>query len=134
MKNTEIRIGNYVHYQINDKMDERKQWNEVTRIDPIDFECFDKYYLPIHLTESWLYELGFNNKLDTKKFNKQKLWFIDNLDFEFRLRQSVNGYYNLFMFDIYFQKESPTKYNIFYVHQLQNLYFALTEKELEVKL
>lgn len=132
MKNTELRIGNYVYYQINDKNDERKQWNEVTRIDPIDYQNFDKYYLPIGLTESWLYELGFNNKLDTK-YN-QKLWFIDNLDFEFRLRKSVNEYYNLFMFDMYFQKESPVKYNISYVHQLQNLYFALTEKELEIKL
>lgn len=132
MKITEVRIGNYVHYQINDKNDERKQWNEITRIDPIDFQCFDKYYLPIKLTESWLYELGFNNKLDTK-YN-QKLWFIDNIDFEFRLRKSVNEYYNLFMFDMYFQKESPVKYNIYYVHQLQNLYFALTEKELKAKL
>lgn len=132
MKNTELRIGNYVYYQINDKNDERKQWNEVTRIYPIDYQNFDKYYLPIELTESWLYELGFNNKLDTK-YN-QKLWFIDNLDFEFRLRKSVNEYYNLFMFDMYFQKESPVKYNISYVHQLQNLYFALTEKELEIKL
>jgi hypothetical protein len=132
MKNTEVRIGNFVHYQINDKFDERGQWNEVTRIEAIDFECIDQYYLPIHLTESWLLEFGFQNKKD-KKY-KQKLWFIDNLDFEFRLRQSVNGYYNLFMFDIYFQKESPTKYNIYYVHQLQNLYFALTEKELDVKL
>jgi hypothetical protein len=124
MKNTELRIGNLV-YALKSTLDPVVIGNDYNIY-------FDRDYSPIPLTQEWLLKFGFQNKKD-KKY-KQKLWFIDNLDFEFRLRQSVNGYYNLFMFDIYFQKESPTKYNIYYVHQLQNLYFALTEKELDVKL
>jgi hypothetical protein len=135
MKNTELRIGNFVHYQINDKFDKREQWNEVIKIEAIDFECFDKYYLPIELTEEWLLKLRFYTGID-KRFDKGNIWLIDTIEYIYILRKSkLDNHFNLYKLDNFSQKEYPIKYVIKYVHELQNLYFCLTTgEELQVKL
>ena len=112
MKNTELRIGNLVHYQINDKFDEREQWNEVIKIEAIDFECFDKYYLPIELTDEWLLKFGFECRVvygNNHWLNNQILIFEDKKGkFEFAWGLKIKS-----------------------VHQLQNIHFALTGEELK---
>lgn len=132
MKNTEVRIGNYVHYQINDKFDERKQWNEVTRIDPIDFECFDKYYLPIELTEEWLFKFGFVKTECTTNWHRNNniKAYQYTLEYFFIFYGTYSKKFGIGLSNIW----DGMDLEISSVHQLQNLYFALTEKELEVKL
>jgi hypothetical protein len=67
----------------------------------------------IELTKEWLLKFGF-------KFNDSASeWILGNFSITF-----TNEY-------IYQNRYSTAK--LMYVHQLQNLHFALTEKELELK-
>lgn len=95
-----------------------------------------KFIQPIPITEEWLLKFGFNHVSGTlrdKKINIQKeegsghseydLWIDfgdDNETFEVEiLIVSKEG-------DWFFTKQK-------YIHQLQNIYFALTKKELTIK-
>jgi len=74
---------------------------------------------PIELTEEWLFRFGF------KKRKVAGFWF------DYRLEYVVIDCMDGSEFDIYFSSLHQTKLE--YVHQLQNLYFALTGEELEIK-
>lgn len=112
MNAKELRIGNYI-------------WNTygflqtITAEDILDLSNYSnfkpercQYFTPIPLTEEWLLKLGFQKEapyfyLDPLKIHNNTVWYA---------------------------KELISEINIHYIHQLQNLYFALTEKELEIKL
>ena len=122
MKANELRIGNYVIYD-----------NEVYQIDTIA-DVFptlntDKFGIgvvdwnnikPVPLTEEWLIKFGFD------KFHKMD-WSIDG--------ECSNDIKHSIWITTYFEKplvrindlDLPS---IKYVHQLQNLFFALIQKEL----
>ena len=109
MEENELRIGNWVEIiQPNKEV--------YTTIQPSCFSVeIKKFYKPIPLTEEWLLKFGLYKldgcfSLQTKR---------GNLIIEEDLCE-ITGNYN----DIGFN--APCKY----VHQLQNLYFALTGKEL----
>ena len=79
---------------------------------------------PIPLTEDWLLKFGFKETFQNKDsgYIELKLWDGKNL------------------FEVDIDDESTLFYlnnnrvgNIKYVHQLQNLYFALTAKELKLR-
>ena len=74
-------------------------------------------YEPVEITESELLKYGFR-KIDERTFKFPKsnweLWSTDGFFWS-----TDNGLYSLGL-------------RICYIHQLQNLYFALTERELEV--
>jgi len=117
MKATELRIGNWVD-----------QPNEgVTKVTSIlnDLQIktetgyVDKYCRAIPLTEEWLLKFGFEKQIDDYYY--------------------FYGYYASFDADLpmWFGQEGccqkeTIKDNIKHVHQLQNLYFALTGEELEI--
>lgn len=113
MKAKELRIGNLVNYG-----------DGVLVLDINDFRDYDfKKFEPIPLTEEWLVKFGFEphgerNSLNGYSKNKLRVEYLfDNL--EARLI-----------------KDSETSYHLTtlkHVHQLQNLYFALTNEELEIK-
>ena len=127
MTANELRIGNYFEYRIQDKFDERKDWWELSKIDPEDLSILlnniDYDYRPIELTEEWLIKFGFQKRT--------------------KVRDSVQYYIGLnpithdWLFDIMWLKGSDAPFyrngfhKIKYVHQLQNLYFALTGEELK---
>lgn len=130
MKATELRIGNYHLYHIVDKLDERGEYDEVCQIDIEDLRILDRFdspeYKPIPLTEEWLLKFGFEGKINE---TSQCGNFYLGYDAEYgRHRMSL-----------WYQKGSWcfSHTNTFtvlkYVHQLQNLYSALTGKELEIK-
>ena len=117
----ELRIGNLVEYRITDKLDERKEWWEVSEIDADDIHWLSKVdpkdddFRAIKLTEDWLNKLGFEN--------------IDNV-FCYRY-----GFYTIFITNdangFHFNHEdgyTPIKN----VHELQNLVFFLCYEELTV--
>jgi hypothetical protein len=84
-------------------------------------EWYDlKGYSPIPLTEGWLLKLGFTKERDTV-FEKI---IINNRLFTIIQHGFTKTY-------TYPSQNSVT--SIQHVHQLQNLYFALTGKELEIK-
>ena len=109
----ELRIGNYV-YDAN---------NELTQVNSIvdgainyelDYgDCYFENINPIPITEEWLLKLGF------EKHN-----YIFRKDgFQFTFDKKI--------IPIKFYGGAIKNTNIKYIHQLQNLYFALTQKELE---
>jgi len=125
MKAEELRIGNIVEYYITDNTDERKEWWEVTKIDVHDLESLsqtnDPDYRPIPLTEDWLLMAGFETRGD---FNITTFY------------KGENPITKDYLFSLVWLKNNPEPFyrngyhKIKYVHQLQNLYFALTGNEL----
>ena len=119
MEARELRIGNILMVAGLDRI------VYVNAIFNSHFRCVDKdgvcfsesiriNYQPIPITEEWLERFGFNglSKEDSNGFE-----LIYNNVIGYRL--SIQGQYQY--------KE------IKYIHELQNLYFALTGKELELK-
>lgn len=136
MKPQELRIGNYVEWE-----DETR---DVVRVTEILYSkrlnCYvlsgnevtgNKEYIkkiPIHiefvgvpLTEQWLLDFG------SEEVNGEH--FIDCG--EYVLRVAVNAFYSKWFVSITTKENLATITIVYeYVHQLQNLYFALTGKEL----
>lgn len=107
MKRKELRIGNLVW------------WGDGSiEIDVNILFHFSTYtgLHPIELTEDWLDRLGFDS--DT----------ITHCISDFCLANYKSGIYYLLN-----GKLGSVRKKIDYVHQLQNLYFALTGQELEIK-
>lgn len=120
MKANELRIGNLVHLN-----------GELLKISEDDFgEIFGRYSClfedldikPIPITEEWLERFRF-----LKDTTLKNVWFEKKIPSQYlsvciELKRFVIG-------------EAPDwtyPLKIEYVHQLQNLYFALTSQELEI--
>jgi hypothetical protein len=123
MKANELRIGNWVNEFRNV---ERKLFkHQITNAD--DIKCFEDkwvHYEPIPLTEEWLLSFNIN------ELKEQDVYRVNYVDYH-----KKNNTFN-YCLGYYFNEEGYIE-NIFkkikYVHQLQNLYFALTGEELTIK-
>ena len=129
MKPEELRIGNWIQSYDN-------HFEQVIDVlcDSVNLESNEglPYDLiePIPLTEEWLKKFGFSDGEYRKGYkyyypNEYSLWSI-------RLSNKNLGYYQ---FCIWIRNDELMKFDgpIQYVHQLQNLYFALTKEELTIK-
>lgn len=123
MKANELRIGNYALYP-SSNLENGEDIIEVIKVTSNDIKELELKYIlyAIPLTEEWLVRFGFKVG-NHKQFNK---W--------------INEYENssLFVDDNYYGIaingiDVWTISRKLYVHQLQNLYFALTGEELEIK-
>ena len=123
MKEKELRFGNYI-MAISDKVIETVIKLEKNKINA----CNDTYFIPIPLTEDWLIKFGFidvshdKNGLGLRK--RMQVFGIEMCfnKYEEHIRlQTIKSGYTIQMLGIK------------YVHQLQNLYFALTGEELTIK-
>jgi hypothetical protein len=120
MKASELRIGNYI---LTDDDQFVTVDNNVFRA--FSFPESEKWYKPIPLTEEWLIKFGFNchtveNEARTIFYSKN--WGINGveiicLDYHYK---------GIFEYQVAKARYKEVKY----VHQLQNLYFALTGEEL----
>ena len=126
MKANELRIGNFVSTEGIDFV-------EVSKIDadfgicykiPQEFGQFYPYkeVEPIPLTEEWLMRFGFDKVLP----RNDKMYYRLNDDF-------VIEENNVFLLGDDAFEMLKLRRKIKYVHQLQNLYFALTGEELTIK-
>lgn len=116
MNAKDFRIGNYIYYHIEDRMDERREWDELSQIDYDDLRCLTTYednseYRPIPLSEEWLRKFGY--------IPKDYGW------------QGKYHYINEFTSNVF--TCDKTGRNIKYVNQLQNLYWCLCGEELILK-
>jgi hypothetical protein len=123
MKASELRIGNLVEY--------KNQYINVSGIGPFGIQSEGKEYLiiakfstpdiqPIPLTEEWLLKFGFKWKGLISKGRYLTIFTPCGKA--------------LFFKDNYFIFSGVTiETQIKYVHQMQNLYFALTGEELTLK-
>ena len=121
MKANEIRIGNYI--EIGNKI---TQVGEIfddgitTELDKHQYEYLISDINSIPLTEDWLIQLGFDWDIYYQGYTEGN-WVINpNLKNGFKINYGK-------------RRNDPIIWDIRFVHQLQNLYFALTEKELEIR-
>lgn len=110
MKATELRIGNYFLYK-------NRILNRVNTAWLNNLKGCE----PILLTEEWLLKFGFDEGSDIVG----ECYFINEFTPSDVTIYRIDG-------DLYYMNGS-TPIIISYVHQLQNLYFALTGEELTVK-
>lgn len=118
MRIQDLRIGNY----FKEKNEEEIYKCQGIYTDNCDetIVYYSQFYMdietckPIPLTEEWLLKFGFEEYMDGLRLNsivirleKSELWYVS--------------------------KHNIVLNKIRYVHQLQNLYFALTGEELTVK-
>lgn len=116
MKATELRIGNYIYsyYPNGEKfVNELNHGGLAEVLVPSSYDF--KPDEPIPLTEEWLIRFGFEKGSDGN-FYKDSQFTIYKRGVHFGL---IEGSLSWVEFD--------------YVHQLQNLYHALTGKELTIK-
>jgi hypothetical protein len=116
MKANELRIGNIVsmHRYIGNYW----SWTFISHEDIYSIACGnEKNYNPIPLTEEWLLKFG-AKELNAKR-DVLKEFVLKTVRIE--MSNSGNFYYK------------NSKLILESVHQLQNLYFALTGKELTFK-
>jgi len=94
----------------------------------LDSEIIAEMFKPIELTEEWLIKLELIKQRD--KPNDKYIWL-------FSFAGDFDCYFNVFgRNEICIEQYSEGALeleHIKYVHQLQNLYFALTGKELEIR-
>lgn len=113
MKTSELRIGNYITQPNGD--------NSVFRLEAEDEEVNTypiEYISPIPLTEDWLVKFGFIDDQISFELNGFMLGWYRNDEFYYLPTNQITV---------------RNKIQIKYVHQLQNLYFALTGEELTIK-
>lgn len=115
----ELRIGNLVRA----KSPEKTEYEEPVVVTIVYLQMFcDKKcdFEPIPLTEEWLLKFG--------GYNDSVLWKIMFPNSKYECLQ--------FIFEndgVVFRMPGRTIGKIKYAHQLQNLYFSLTNQELEIK-
>tara|TARA_R110000803_G_scaffold121456_1_gene189570 strand:- start:214 stop:630 length:417 start_codon:yes stop_codon:yes gene_type:complete len=138
MKAKELRIGNLVHSKA-DTVIMMSGWElyNMTVNENTNSETFLK---PIPLTEEWLLKFGFDKPCKYDWYNKRYNTTCIEANEEMTVSWNIKSK-RLSIFD---SMEETDMVNILshpiycaqdldYVHQLQNLYFALTGEELEIK-
>jgi hypothetical protein len=139
MKANELRIGNYFtditfFCQVS-RIEKKSIWGYVIDVNNHMIAKIEDYYedgeyhfnlrniSPIPLTEEWLLKFGFRKKCSVFKFP-----FPKNIETNFWIRNKGKRFMPCFH-SLGYNTIAMTR-PIKYVHQLQNLYFALTGKEL----
>lgn len=124
MKEQELRIGNYVKvdgdsniYTICSIHEGGSLKVKIPGYEPESSGI--RKINPIPLTEQWLIDFGLLKKPNHKCFH------IKGMDFHIPIMSG--GYY-----DNEYGLDEENRITLFYVHQLQNLYFALTGEELQL--
>ncbi len=115
MKAEELRIGNIIK-----TVGGRLPYWEVTFADFEPISENPENYQPIPLTEEWLLKFGFEKRKDDSEYYAFNGFYLDSDYIPFTMCNSSG------IWDCYAIKQV-------YVHQLQNLYFALTGEELKIK-
>lgn len=123
MKAQELRIGNLYHYNMIDTQDERGKWKEVATVDILDLMHLNEHpddpnFIPIPIDGEWVEKFG---------FDKPALSYIGKTI-------HITSYgKNNDMWMVALNKNNGILRTIKYVHELQNLYYAVTGEELTIK-
>ncbi len=121
LKIEEIRIGNYVNYF----SESAERWFDNHVVDINMLECIEDgrsdHAHGIPLTEQWLLDLGFEKVQDN-------VYSIDTVVSPLRFCLWKDNFLWRFGFD----GITMHCFKMDYVHQLQNLYYAITGQELQI--
>ena len=130
MKATELRIGNLIKEEKDGTIatvkglpaDRYIQYSIGRHPKQIYGEPLS-WFIPIPLTEDWLYKFGI---VELKNYGIHSDYGFNNFsDHSFRITADGEGYW--------YYSNANTVIHLTHVHQLQNLYFALTGEELTIK-
>jgi len=125
MKASELRIGNLVYYRVEDSY---KKWLSMTEVVSQDLLVLSlnirSHFEPIPITEEWLERFGFD--YIKAGIHGKSGWLK-------KIQEDVFLFFNNHLQCAIFHKLYYIDMKIDHVHQLQNLFFALTGKELEIK-
>lgn len=146
----ELRIGNIVEYymppQISEWIDVELDVANIVEIYQCNIIEKTSSYRPIPLTEEWLLKLGFDDEfkygencsidfiLNNTRVQIAKMtgYGKDRGKHQFKYDDIVIILDN-YHIDDEIEKDMAVRVNVKYVHQLQNLYYALTGEELTIK-
>lgn len=127
MNANELRIGNLIHYKSGQAVDE---WTVVEELSLTDLHEVNDIrissFSPIPLSEAWLVKFGFDNIGGC--YNLSRLKELGHIFGDFAVSKYDDTQMRVWRGDRYIGI-----CHIQYVHQLQNLYFALTGEELTLK-
>lgn len=122
MTSKDFRIGNYHLYD-----------GKLDRIDSRYALAFENEFMdgiePINLTEQWLIDLGFEKQVLSD--NSAHYYTLELNENKYCDLSICSGDKNGFIEATLFPYEDWFRYK--YVHELQNLFFAITGRELELK-
>lgn len=127
MEAKELRIGNFITSKSSSTY-----W-EVNVDDLKHIEDNPDHYEPIPLTEEWLLKFGFEKSDSDYQIQIQKDDKKGNTDYWIYVDSGFDNETNKFKVQILCQEGCWLSLKTEYVHQLQNLYFALTGEELILK-
>jgi len=129
----ELRIGNFINYVHENGNGNLFEWL-VCSSDISAIEIDNKIFKPIEIDENWLENFGFHYAPDTLIYGKSG-WFKK---IEYQDDPTYFFFNNHLQGSIFLSSEKSSALHfidsqMIYVHQLQNLYFSLTGKELTIK-
>lgn len=129
MRASELRIGNWIYDPVNktefqiDCFLGTDYCTNKCEFETQEFDAKLEECEPIALTEEWLIKFGFKPEGEGYSLNNY-------LVCSFKDFSDGSSEYSLYEWDSYNEVEVCIKGGIKYVHQLQNLFFALTNEEL----
>jgi hypothetical protein len=126
MKANELRIGNWVNnYRGNPEKMEASEISEFYDGEILDPSGENTFVSAIPLTEEWLLKFGFCKvKNSSSRYSyRDGNWVFNNFWITEEFKPCIENYRDDCM--------NIIGMKLHFVHQLQNLYFALTGKELE---
>ena len=127
MKGTELRIGNYVNIGLKSSS-LRTDFDAITASGLMDLqvnkETSSFVYEPIPLTEEFILDLGFETEVSD--------WCHFTLEYDFEYYIDISLSFSKEITVNIRNEEDVFYFNVEYVHQLQNLYFTLTNEELTI--
>lgn len=112
---SELRTGNLIIFKSTDTIEAVLDIETANRKTPIINNVHISDVEPIPITEEWLFKFGYEGRESIS--GKNEYFFFENQPHQ------IWKPFNKFLDEQY-------RFEIKYVHQLQNLYFALTGKEL----
>ena len=118
MKANELRVGNWVNNNEEDY--------QITSVTILQLERGDSTAKPIPLTDEWLIRFGFENGGYEFLFWNLNGFEISGTSSWFEQGDTIGVY----AFNWHSTDKTHNQLIVNYVHQLQNLYFALTSEEL----
>ena len=129
MKASELRIGNLIFTHKEEIIVVKGIDTEGLILFKEDQNIFDFKCKPIPLTEEWLINFGMEY---TDGFSSSRRLYFNNHEYDLS-QVTYNEKEGLLRFSNGHPKGTSLIPHIKYVHQLQNLYFALTGEELTIK-
>jgi hypothetical protein len=128
MEANELRVNSIIHF-VDENVDAEIGHHNLGIL--LAYPSSDKYE-PIPLTEEWLLRFGFESITDKNTIKSLDLYMCGGL-----VHLYSNNEDNYSRVTAWFQEDGEVSQNYFreveFVHTLQNLYFALTGEELQIK-